>query len=416
MNSKNNQEERSKERKLLVISAILFFIILLTLFTAGIYFGEGNKSPFLQPFFQLANVIAAVSAGIMTSNLSGFLNVDLEAAFGKKGKAIVKAGGGFAVFVLVLALNPRNVMFDAAEKFYAVRHAECVQATGTAPNARNGLQVCEELARDYPNRPEAHAALALYHGRKDRTKSGFVKSLASYREALRLYGVKEPLNKDQFKCLVECSSVKNSVIETALRYATITAENALFLRYKTNPAIDIDNQVFDSINTMIDGIEGTFTSDTDTQLTAATNDLRAKVMLYEDYSKLEYIDNQTIQYVANIYENIAGLELPIGFVPSVNWLVTQTCNDYSNENSWTEKTNASFENMIVRWKSVIQYDTSNIAFFKNHLVELVENKRKEPFSVALMVGSEHICGQGMKEYFSDQQIMSRLVEEMNIAI
>ncbi len=405
-----------KERKLLVISAIIFIVILLALFTAGIYFGDGNKSPFLQPFFQLANVIAAVSAGIMTSNLSGFLDVDLEAKFGKKRKALIRAGGGFAVFVLVLTLNPRNVMFDAAEKVYAVRHSECVQATGATPNARNGLQVCEVLVKDYPNRPEAHAALALYHGRKDRTESGYVKSLTSYREALRLYGISEPEEKEQYNALDDSSSVKNNAVETALRYATITAEKALLLRFKTNPVVEIADLEFSSFFNTLDAIETNISDGTDTQLTAVIKDLRAKMMLYESFSRTQGIDNTTIQKVAHIYENIANMELPIGFVPSVNWLVMQTCNDYQNDGSWTEKTTESFENMLTKWQTVVQHDIANIAFFKDHMKELIGNKRKEPYSVILMLGSNNICGSGMQKYFDNQQNLSRVKEEMNIVL
>lgn len=144
-----------KDQRLLLRSSLTFFVVLLALFSLAAVFGERLYRPFVDPILWLANIIAAVSAGIIASALTRFMDLTLRQNLGPHWPSQVRAGGALAVFVIVLLINPRVTMKDAADYTFTQAASECMAAIADRGSSAASGVVCDELVRSFPENPQS---------------------------------------------------------------------------------------------------------------------------------------------------------------------------------------------------------------------------------------------------------------------
>lgn len=144
-----------KDQRLLLWASLTFFVVLLALFSLAAVFGERLSRPFVDPTLWLANIIAAISAGIVASALSGFLDLRLKQNLGPRWAMRIRAGGGFAVFVIVLLVNPRATMKDAADYTFTQAASECAASISDRTSSAASGVACDELVSSFPENPRS---------------------------------------------------------------------------------------------------------------------------------------------------------------------------------------------------------------------------------------------------------------------
>lgn len=141
----------------------LLFIAFLLVFLLEIY-----KIPTLFGLFEFFfRVVLAASLAGVAAMIPGYFDIDWTNKLG------IRAGGAFAVFLLVYMINPPRIMSDYSEEAeISDLFIGCDQLKGgTEPNADTEAY-CKEIFANFPQHWEAQLAMAkLSSAKKKRTES-----------------------------------------------------------------------------------------------------------------------------------------------------------------------------------------------------------------------------------------------------
>jgi hypothetical protein len=166
-------------------------LLLLTLFFVGLFFTIRADHPFMAGFYHVSEVIIAIAAGIIASTITGFFKLEIDQKIGTQGRFVIQACGGFAVFVLVMYLSPRQKMHDLSSLVFSHLISDCKSALGSTTISSQSRAVCVELTHAFPSRAEAWELLGrLDHMRSSRDSAQ--SAMTSFAKAIAVWGLREP--------------------------------------------------------------------------------------------------------------------------------------------------------------------------------------------------------------------------------
>lgn len=132
------------------------FIILIFIAFLIIFFLEIYKIPSLFALFEFFfRVVLAASLAGVAAMIPGYFNIDWSEKLG------LRAGGAFAVFLLVYMVNPPKLMSDFSEQAKAADlFLGCDQLVGGTEPSDDTESYCVELFASFPDHWKAHLGMA----------------------------------------------------------------------------------------------------------------------------------------------------------------------------------------------------------------------------------------------------------------
>ena len=213
------------ERRSLWISSTLILLSLLALVYAAMVSEVRTTSQFLFVFVYLLEIIAGLCAGVLAGTIVGFFKVRLEQRVSTGGRVFIQATGGFAVFLIVMLMSPREQMSKVADLIYETQLAECHNAVNSTEPSADAEARCKAVIEAYPNKPYPLFLLGRF---KHRTSSLRPENLATARDyltrALDLYRI--DLDDTAQTIAGSLSSFRLSVLRDVLYAAAVSTADA----------------------------------------------------------------------------------------------------------------------------------------------------------------------------------------------
>ena len=138
-----------KDRTRIIWASFVLITFLILLFVGIVVLGLDFTGAVGTQIIFMSNVAVAISAAVIASSLTGFLDVVVERKFGNSGKVAIRAAGGFAVFAIIMWMSPSNTMKSIEESLFAQASQKCSSAVEGNSGA-DGLEWCEQLVDRYP--------------------------------------------------------------------------------------------------------------------------------------------------------------------------------------------------------------------------------------------------------------------------
>lgn len=398
------------ERRVIWASSALLLAILVGLFFAGLFLNVRADSPMLPGFYWIANVVAATAAGVLASTITGFFKVYLTRRFGSKGKYVVQATGGFAVFLIVMWSNPRSQMFDLADRVFSSAILSCRQALSDPQTFPNGRALCEEVARQFPNRPEPLRYLGTWTHRNDPTVDGFQHAAEYYSKALFLYGVDLTCKKEPCVRADVDAYEKIELAEALLGFAFSNADWALSSFGSGHSNAD---------NLRSDLLQSTRAFDI---AIVVGNDSADPIFLAKAYDGLGKISlysffilgggSGEIAQAISLYQKAINLKTRYGFFLRYHKflaLLIEHSGLSENDIGAQEEERIAFEDFINDWDSYIdnQYNVKFEPQIKRMFRQMVANSRNEEYVITRPFGSTLFGGDGFRSFLDREPLLAR---------
>lgn len=400
------------ERRIVWIAAATGLLILLALFFIGMFTEIRATNPFLDGFYWIANVIAATSAGALAATISGFLKVVLERKFGQHGRILIQAGGGFAVFVLVLMANPKNRMFELADELFASLLFECQQAVEIGNTLHpNGRELCQRFTEIYPFRPEPWRYLARWVHINEQEK-GFKKASELYQRAVALYGLAvDPVTETSAEGVDLTPVDRARVSETVSGFMVTRADYALsaFARREIDEH-QLKRELDQSLAASRMITDCLLTSESDPFIWGRALDVRGKIYLYRyeildrridllfdaEHAYDQAIDKNPTFKLLLMYHRFVVYLLQASEIPDRN-----------------QKASAEVREMLALWDDYVGNPNSQweIGAFKRFLKDVMENRREEPYRVSRPFGSHQFGGAEIESFLRREPDLARMIQE-----
>ena len=213
------------ERYCLWISAGLILCSLLALVFVALVYDVKTTSPLFVVFVFMLEIVAGMCAGILAGTIVGFFKVELEAYVGPKSRMLIQATGGFAVFLVVMSMSPRDQMSRIADTIFHAQLADCRNATSSAEPGADAEGLCQAVISSYPNRPEPLALLGRYtHRNSSLHPNNLIKARDYLQRAWNLYGI--PLDATVESLSEDYSNYQLSVLRDVVYGAAVTVADA----------------------------------------------------------------------------------------------------------------------------------------------------------------------------------------------
>ena len=128
-----------RERFWIWSSSAAVLLSLLALVFVALVFNVRTDNPFFLIFVYLLEIIAGISAGILSGTVIGFLKIEIERRVSRGTRIFIQGTGGFAVFLLVMIMSPRQQMANIADRIFFAQLADCRRAADSVtPRYRCG--------------------------------------------------------------------------------------------------------------------------------------------------------------------------------------------------------------------------------------------------------------------------------------
>lgn len=213
------------ERRCVWISSTLVLLTLLVLVYVSLVSNVRTESQFFLVFIYLLEIIAGLSAAILSGTIIGSFKIKLEKHVSKTLRISLQATGGFAILVLVMMMSPRQQMSNVADAIIEAQVADCRSAVNSTEPAADAEGRCEALIRRYPNRPEPLFLLGRFtHRRSSLDPSKLAKARNYLQNAASLYGFKP--GKPVEELVDDLSDYQLSVLRDVVYGAAVATADA----------------------------------------------------------------------------------------------------------------------------------------------------------------------------------------------
>lgn len=403
------------ERRVIWISSALLLLILVCLFFFGLFLDVRIDNPFLPGFYWIANVVAASAAGILASTISGFFKLKLERKFGRKGRFFLQATGGFAVFVIVIIINPRSQMFQLADTLFANLIQDCKQSISDPQSYPNGRALCEKVAQQYPNRPEPWRYLGTWTHRNKPTVQGFGEAAGYYEKSVNLYGYHTG-SRDLHSPMTDLSDYDRiGMSEALLGYAFSNADHALseygtVTHEESLLASNLENSdlAFDYALTLAG-------DQADPILKAKALDGRGKIDLYR-FCILD-AGEASLKAALNYYDEAINLNTRYSmFLKYHKFITILLLNGYEGQSSQIqdEQETSSFDSFLSDWDIYMdnQYNAKYEPRIKEMMRQILDNRREELYVITRPFGSKKYGGSEFSAFLARHPDMKQRLADL----
>jgi len=400
------------ERKVIWTSAGIFLATLLFLFFLGLFLPIEINHPFLPGFYYISEVIAAIAAGVLASTICGFFKIEFERTIGKSGRFFVQASGGFAVFLTVMWMGPKQQMTDISDLIFSNLIRECEQAVTNSQVNLNAKSLCNEVAKKYPNRPEPWRYLAMWHHRNASGLNDFSKAANFYKKSLELYGIVDR----NFNYLENAHNKLNRrqeirVSEVLIKYGGANADYELYRFSKATNQEKAEHQLQKGLLKSEKAPKLALqlaNKETDAYLIGAAYDLLGKIELYRYFlflpndSKLinsvKYYDKALIN---NTYFSIYLTYHKLFAVSILNSAKTIGRNEKNEEENLLSNLVAAWHKDMVHPNNIGTMAATQL-FFR----EMFGGSRNELYTVTLPFGSKKFGGDAFVKMLSRNETLT----------
>ncbi|SDE72017.1 hypothetical protein SAMN05216337_103317 [Bradyrhizobium brasilense] len=270
------------ERRWLWGASGLFLLILLMLFFTGLFTNIRSDHPFVAGFYYISEVIAACSAGIIASTITGFFKIELDKKIGSSGRALVQASGGFAVFLLVMYLGPRQKMQDLSSLVFSHLISDCKSALTSTSVSSQSRALCVQLTETFPSRPEVWELL----GRLDHIRSshqGAQSAVANFAQAIERWALPPPTT-DYGRRYSDLSKRDSIEVSELLRLYAYARGDVLVSMRQSDHLSDADYELeLTRIVTIVQNAVAIAGDNADPDFISDTHDILGKLYFYRHY-------------------------------------------------------------------------------------------------------------------------------------
>jgi hypothetical protein len=400
------------ERRAVWAAAAAGLLTLAALFFAGLFTGLRADNPFLPGFYWIANVIAAVSSGILASTISGFLTVQFEKQIGRRGRVLIQGTGGFAVFLLVMWANPQNQMFKLADSVFASLMSDC-EKVGDGAARSNVRESCEQLISRYPLRPEPYGLLARWTHINRRDE--YDEAARLYRRAVELYGVRSPITRSSGMSLKTLPLLPAQWIRLSqdLSGFSFAQGDHLLTAYSRGQmsaaelAAGLD-EIVEASYLLSDHV---LSEKSDLDIWARVFDVRGKIALYR-----YFVDGRKdvghLRRAVAAYEDAISREKDFPLMLQYHKFVTLVLLR-SMEMPEGEAAGETLSQMLHGWAAYFdaKWVQSERSHLKETLTQVLENRRAEPWRVTRVFGSVELGGTEMQAFFNSQKVLTEQLRQ-----
>ena len=404
------------ERRSLWISSILILLSLLALVYAAMVSEVRTSSPFFLVFVYLLEIIAGICAGILAGTIVGFFKVRLEQRISTGGRVFIQATGGFAVFLIVMIMSPREQMSRVADLVYEGQLAECRSAVNSTEPSADAEARCKAVIEAFPNKPEPLFLLGRF---KHRTSSLRPENLVIARDylthALDLYRIGpddsartisrglSDFHLSVFRDVLYAAAVSTADADLrAFGLADGSPEAALAALEKADRLLKLADELGRlgagaGYRRRVIGVMGvSLIHEAHLRDALDSETLKRAERIFRDAIEIDPKDSYFQQY--NLFVVTAhrayAFEEPSA-LPTAKDAITRFVEALPHE--LENRENASFEGRITRW-----------------LTGIVDNTRDDPFMVTRPMGGKAIAGESIARFFDEHPKMkSRLLESLS---
>lgn len=395
------------EKRAVWISGAAALVTLLGLFFGGLFVGFSIDNPFLPGFYWIANVIAAISTGTLASTMSGFLLVKYEHKMGRRGRLLIEGTGGFAVFLLVIWVNPQDKMFKAADAVFSELLSDCraAAAIGDSGLNSNARESCIRLIKMYPLRPEPYWILGRWAHAKQ--ANGFESAAALFRQALERYGIQAnpitPASSDK----LALSDARTPRVSNVLSHFNFAWGDYLLTAYSRNEiplvkVLDGFHEIIDASYVMTDKL---LNENSDPDIWDRAYDARAKVYLYTFFLEGRK-DTGYLTRALSAYEAALEKEKKFPLLLQYHKFVCLVLLEAQNAQH-QEKASEMVREMLHSWSAFFSEKEiqNERQVFKELFIEAMANSREEPWRLTRAFGSVKFGGEEIRAFFLREPLL-----------
>lgn len=400
------------ERRATWISSAFILLSLLALTYAAMVSEVRPDTRFLVLFVYLIEIISGICAGILAGTIVGFFKVRLEQRFSKTGQMAVQAAGGFAVFLVVMIMSPREQMSKVADVIFQAQLSECQSAADSIDPSADAEGRCNAVIAAYPNRPEPLFLLGRFlHG----TSSLRPENLADARDylvqALNMYKIDPEDTADTLSATL--SEFQLSVFREVVYGAAVSIADAGLRAYGVGKG-SRDDALSD-----LEKADQLLALAHDLGERGAGTDYRKRViaikgvsLIYSAYIR-EQLGPEILKSAEEIFRNAIKLDPDGSYFQHYNIFVVSSHRSYAFDDSSALPTALEAISKFVEALPNELENPKNAIFegrIENWLTKITDNTRKDPFVITRPIGGVLIAGESMARFFSEHpEVKSRLL-------
>ena len=393
-----------KDRTRIIWASFVLITFLILLFVGIVVLGLDFTGAVGTQIIFMSNVAVAISAAVIASSLTGFLDVVVERKFGNSGKVAIRAAGGFAVFAIIMWMSPSNTMKSIEESLFAQASQKCSSAVEGNSGA-DGLEWCEQLVDRYPDRPEPHRLLARYWHQRAVTEDDFQKARDGFASALAVLNF-DPNRIDQ-AVAIESSNLRPELLENMRRYAASNADLALTVFANSSDA-DLTSEHLERSLAVADHFLDYYLEFSGEDGAVYYKTLEGRILFYLALIDPESPDLQLLQrsYNAFSYVHPNGRRFFQRDLEAIVVLSVMYTEEENREEIF-DVDRRGLRSMGTSWGHLknTRRSVDSTARFREIVGSMRLNEREEKYRVTLLIGSQRFGGKEFSyifEKFSDK--------------
>jgi hypothetical protein len=384
----------ARERRYLWSASAAFLLMLLLLFFTGLFFEFRPDNALMAGFYYVSEVIAACAAGIIASTITGFFKLEIEKQIGATGRITLQACGGFAVFLVVLYLGPRQKMQDLSSILFSHLISDCKLALTSTKISSQSRATCVELTHSFPSRAEVWKLL----GRLDHMRDlhGSQSAVSNFEHAIDLLGLKDPATTDYGGRFSNLSKLDKIEISELLRLYAYARGNLLVSSRQSGKRSDADyDNELANIERIVQNAIAVTGAHADDDFVSDTHDILGKLYFYRHYQ----IGDDGKQWLRKAKDQFAQIvDLPNGcnLWPKYHYfLVSAILADENASDSCNSEIADLFKNFVLeirRCATMTGLDPDFWSSSKFILTSMLSNDRDELYEITSKLGSRQFGG------------------------
>ena len=405
----------TRQRLWIWISSALVLLSLLVLVFIALIFEVRTTNEFFLLFIYLLEVITATSTGILAGATIGSFKITLEEKLSTNQRVMVQAAGGFAVFLVVIFISPRQQMFNVADAIFSTQIVNCRLAVQDQTPAAESL--CRAVAELYPGRPEPLNLLALLKHRTAPLRAADLAEAYEYSlDALKLYGIESDQPADELAADLsdDLSPSQLSMLRDAVYFAAVFGADAGLRAYgyeKTGTREKAISSLKDATRFLTLAQElGRLGAGAEYRIRTAA--ALGVVQLYEAYLiKRPYREQDEIEVgvfkdAERIFREAIAIDPNRGAWQNYNIFVVTAHRAYAFSDPSAKLAAKQALTQFIKILPGRLQNRSNAAYrdpIKLWLKGIINNERKDPFLVTRPIGGQMIAGKSMAHFFIEHQ-------------
>ena len=402
-----------RDRYFLWISSALILCSLLALVFVALVFDVTTTSPLFVVFVYMLEIVAGMCAGILAGTIVGFFKVEIEAYVEPTSRVLIQATGGFAVFLVVMLMSPREQMEKVADTIFDAQLADCRNATSSAEPGADAEGLCQAVISRYPNRPEPLALLGRYtHRNSSLHPDNLIKARNYLQRAWNLYGI--PLDATVELLAEDYSDYQLSVLRDVVYGAAVTVADADLRAYGIGKGSkQAAVQSLDKSLAFLQLAERLGRSGGGSSFRIRVGAVMGVVRIYSAYLG-GMLDCAALGHAQSRFEETIAIDPANSQFQHYNVFVVATHRSYHfNDEKALVVAKKALQEFIAALPNLLE-DRKHASFegrIGNWLAGVVKNTRDDPFVVTRPIGGKRIAGESMKRFFSDNPEMKAALLE-----